>query len=672
MELPESFYSPDEFGSKGITEWGFMSTTASKETALKYSGANEGLPLATIMVIQANAIDRGACIMDFSQYPMEEEYIWPPCSFMQQAQESSIEISRHGLVKIIPVHVNANLRTQTVEEMQMARKNAHLSSLRFCLDNIKNEVTEFNEFVQQDKSLSKRIFSDTMPLSEFKQGLLCECEKLYNKHSCKNFEHYLNEDTYKESAIEMLDFPQLVQSKLDLWLEDTSWDLRHVHDLSLRHAHRLKMDMLEKTLFRMPADQGKDLALKVCKLKGLVKQSIDEKSDIGECPVLRAAAEGHGLENFVLLKRAGGNMFSRSDPEGKSAIILAAQFGHSHSIDALLSLGADINDKFGCPLLAASSQGQTKCVKLLINRFADVGAVDCDGNTALHVAASCGQTEIVGMLIDARCNVNAKNKRDQTPIALASFSRHQEAIESLLKHGALASEALLAVVPHGDEAVARMEQLFLEKGYNSEERKFISAAFSIGEELLPSNLVMDVNFAYEVGDLVGIRRGKGGITVSKINGKEFCMEYPGLPGVWRTVLLEPSGLSKPFLCASNLFKITVAYTEEQHEVLRSLYKIGQAVDGTQILQGKFMLQTGNLVGVEVGNCCKRVGLVTGSCRNKGIRILCSQFPASSVLFDSDFHLKDPGACSEDEIRDEHEFFIRDYTKIYQLKIPDKF
>ena len=37
----------------------------------QYSGAGEGKPLPTVLVAVTGAIDRGACIRDFSQYPAE-------------------------------------------------------------------------------------------------------------------------------------------------------------------------------------------------------------------------------------------------------------------------------------------------------------------------------------------------------------------------------------------------------------------------------------------------------------------------------------------------------------------------------------------------------------------------------------------------------------------------
>jgi len=44
MDLPEGFWKADENGCRGYTEYGFMSTTSNKATALEYSGAKEKRP----------------------------------------------------------------------------------------------------------------------------------------------------------------------------------------------------------------------------------------------------------------------------------------------------------------------------------------------------------------------------------------------------------------------------------------------------------------------------------------------------------------------------------------------------------------------------------------------------------------------------------------------------
>ena len=67
MDLPEIFWKGDSNGCKGFTEWGFLSTTGNKQVAIQYSGADKGRPKAMVLEIETNAVDRGACIREFSQ-----------------------------------------------------------------------------------------------------------------------------------------------------------------------------------------------------------------------------------------------------------------------------------------------------------------------------------------------------------------------------------------------------------------------------------------------------------------------------------------------------------------------------------------------------------------------------------------------------------------------------
>jgi hypothetical protein len=68
MDMPDRFYASDKHGCSGYCEFAFMSTTASRNEAVSYSGlGKKEKPKAVIMVIHPNSVDRGACISDFSQ-----------------------------------------------------------------------------------------------------------------------------------------------------------------------------------------------------------------------------------------------------------------------------------------------------------------------------------------------------------------------------------------------------------------------------------------------------------------------------------------------------------------------------------------------------------------------------------------------------------------------------
>jgi hypothetical protein len=57
---------------------------AMRQVAIKYSGVKDSQALPMVLVIRTGAVDRGACVRDFSQYVEEVEYLWLPGSFLEQ------------------------------------------------------------------------------------------------------------------------------------------------------------------------------------------------------------------------------------------------------------------------------------------------------------------------------------------------------------------------------------------------------------------------------------------------------------------------------------------------------------------------------------------------------------------------------------------------------------
>ena len=54
------------------------------QVAIRYSGLAAGKALPIVLEVRTGAVDRGACVRDFSQYVDEVEYLWVPGSFLEQ------------------------------------------------------------------------------------------------------------------------------------------------------------------------------------------------------------------------------------------------------------------------------------------------------------------------------------------------------------------------------------------------------------------------------------------------------------------------------------------------------------------------------------------------------------------------------------------------------------
>ena len=83
-------------------------------------------------------MDHGADIGVFSQYPGEQEYLWNPLSLVEPNGRPFVEDTEEGIVTILPVRMNMNVKTMTVEELRRQKKTMHLSSFSF----INNELSK--------------------------------------------------------------------------------------------------------------------------------------------------------------------------------------------------------------------------------------------------------------------------------------------------------------------------------------------------------------------------------------------------------------------------------------------------------------------------------------------------------------------------------------------------
>jgi ankyrin repeat protein len=135
--------------------------------------------------------------------------------------------------------------------------------------------------------------------------------------------------------------------------------------------------------------------------------------------------------------------------DGASPFWLAARFADTPALRLLAANGADtrfVMKDGATPLMAAVAGAQIRdfdrkvrnanafdrrederqgleAAKLLVDLGADVNACDAEGNTALHIAASTRFPTIVQFLAASGARLDAKNKRGETPLAVATKPR---------------------------------------------------------------------------------------------------------------------------------------------------------------------------------------------------------------------------------------------------------
>jgi uncharacterized protein len=122
---------------------------------------------------------------------------------------------------------------------------------------------------------------------------------------------------------------------------------------------------------------------------------------------------------------------------GATPLVRAAKGGDTRAVKALLEKHADVDLATAdgiTPLIAAAGVGSRDndtrgrykteedaiaSVTLLLDAGADVNAADNRGQTALHGAAFWGWTKLVRLLADRGANVDVKDRRGFTPLDAA-------------------------------------------------------------------------------------------------------------------------------------------------------------------------------------------------------------------------------------------------------------
>ena len=124
--------------------------------------------------------------------------------------------------------------------------------------------------------------------------------------------------------------------------------------------------------------------------------------------------------------------------DGKTLCEAVAK-GDTKLVKMLLKKGADVNAKNTkgiTPLVYAVAGGYEELVKMLIDRGVDVNAIANDGRRALYISVARGDLGIVKLLIEAKADVNIKDGHGSAALHTAAVWDRQEIAEMLIEAGA--------------------------------------------------------------------------------------------------------------------------------------------------------------------------------------------------------------------------------------------
>lgn len=203
--------------------------------AITYSGAYEqpSRPFPAILKFKAAAIDRGADVSLISQYPQEVEFLIPPFSFVapdfdqpsevkfftcEKEEDATDSPKQEGERKFaeIPVRVNVNNRSLTIEELKLRKGIQHLQTFKEELSSLPAKLHATRRKLIDDKTeFSPHIEGSTV--DNFIHYIVLQCKQERRAHKSR-LQHFHDHQFAHQMSLDMLNCLQWAHDKLKLWL----------------------------------------------------------------------------------------------------------------------------------------------------------------------------------------------------------------------------------------------------------------------------------------------------------------------------------------------------------------------------------------------------------------------------------------------------------------------
>ena len=130
--LPPEFWTENEHGVMGGVEQAFMSTTTSREVAEGFARGGTG-NVAMLFKIRMGMIDRGASISFLSQFPVEQEILFPPLTGMEVVSQP---VAERGMI-VVELRLSCNLHDLPISEVIAKMQRSNLGLLDIIQENFK-------------------------------------------------------------------------------------------------------------------------------------------------------------------------------------------------------------------------------------------------------------------------------------------------------------------------------------------------------------------------------------------------------------------------------------------------------------------------------------------------------------------------------------------------------
>jgi hypothetical protein len=137
-------------------------------------------------------------------------------------------------------------------------------------------------------------------------------------------------------------------------------------------------------------------------------------------PALIVAIDAEANKTAKLLINDPRTQVNVDNPQGESALMLAAIHNQLDIAELLIARGAEVNRPGWSPLHYAASKGNIAMMRLLLDQSAYIDAESPEGNTPLMMAAHYSKSPLaVKLLLEEGADPTLTNKNGNTALELA-------------------------------------------------------------------------------------------------------------------------------------------------------------------------------------------------------------------------------------------------------------
>ena len=435
LKLPKSMLQPDALGFKGGCEVAFMSSARKLEVAVFFLNEAQDDSANNILEIQIGQVDRGASLKWLSQYPEEDEVLFPPLSYIEIVGgpcEKKVQL-RTGVERTVKVHtcrLNVNQRTGKLEDHEMRRKRVHISMIDNAYFEVERDLDQkCRELPVGNQKWTPVSGKRPSPVRgkvqeeghNVKRLLLALCHQVKSAHLAVAEKAYYQEDRYAKLVEEAASIYEQAKVIFEHWQADTS---TYYGDDLLPTIETIDKDPSATSLAKIYRI--------ICGLAISDYRAAKLKAQAGACAVGGEGA-GEGREGG---KEGGARGGSAPPPEAAAAADVKTR-----ACKALEFLNqGKSQEALWHALRHAASTNNAPLLELLLD--AGVYHDFCARDDPLTCAAQIGSSQCTQLLLTAPNTLPATRKfiwndagNSNSPLYCAAYSGSVETVTELLKHG---------------------------------------------------------------------------------------------------------------------------------------------------------------------------------------------------------------------------------------------